>query len=275
MLSKNEPINVDPLFWLYGKNYRTFNREVAKILDSINAAIFLSELADKYKLNLDEKTLTDDGFFYYEQKDVEQRILLKRKCQDSSIDILINCGLIQKKNRGMPQKRYFKINIEEALKLFFKLKGSSCNSKDPLFWLYADNYCPYNADVAKTLESVYAAIFLAELSSSFRYFRERKELTDDGFFFYEIDDMEKKTHLSLDQQNTCVSILLKKNLIQKEVKGCSPPRRYFKINEECILMLFFNSNFYEKQEKYAPQDVSAILSESYKSFCPRVEKHYS
>jgi len=223
---------------------------------------------------LDEKTLTDDGFFYYEQKEVEQRILLKRKCQESCIDILVDRGLIQKKNRGMPQKRYFKINIEETLNLFFKIKGSLSNSKDLLFWLYADNYCPYNADVARILENVYAAIFLAELSSSFRYFRGRKELTNDDFFFYEIEDMEKKTHLSLDQQNNCVSILLKKNLIQKEVRGCSPPRRYFKINEECILMLFFNSYFYEEQEKCAPHDVSAILSESYKSFCPKVINHF-
>jgi len=114
----------DPLFWLYADNYRTFNIDVARKLKSIHAAILLAELASKHRYHRDRNELLNDpkhgdGWFYYKQEDLEERTYLSRKNQDTTIDILITFGLIEKKVIGMPSKRYFRLNHKALQSLFF------------------------------------------------------------------------------------------------------------------------------------------------------------
>ncbi len=113
----------DPLFWLYADNYRTYNVDVAKKLKSINAAIFLSEIASRYRYHRDRGELLNDlkygeGWFYLTQETVEERTYLSRKNQDTAFKILESLNLIEKKTLGLPAKRYFRLNKKE-IQIYF------------------------------------------------------------------------------------------------------------------------------------------------------------
>lgn len=113
----------DKLSWLYADNYRTYNIDIARRLNSIHAAILLAELASRYRYHRDRDELTSDskhgdGWFYYTQEDLEDRTLLTRKNQDTCIEILQGFGLIEKKSIGIPAKRHFRINIERINEFF-------------------------------------------------------------------------------------------------------------------------------------------------------------
>lgn len=108
---------MDPLFWLYADNYRTYNVEVAEKLGSIFAAILLAELASRYRYHRERDELVNDekhgsDWFYYMYEDVERRTCLSRKNQDTAIRILESHGLIEKKAFGMHPKRHFRLNFE-------------------------------------------------------------------------------------------------------------------------------------------------------------------
>jgi hypothetical protein len=111
----------DPLFWLSQDNYRTYNREVAKLL-GIYAAIFLSELASKQRYHTDRGEVTPEGFFYFTQPDMEDRTCLTRDQQEKAVSILCKHNLIEKRIMGIPSKRFFRVNGHAINELFFGKK---------------------------------------------------------------------------------------------------------------------------------------------------------
>ena len=104
------------------ENYRIYNIDLAKALGSINASIFLSEILGRYKFHLknspDEMIEDKDGiWFFFTQEKAYDRLGLSRKEQDTAIKILIEKGVISKKQMGLPCRRYFMIHEEEIVKL--------------------------------------------------------------------------------------------------------------------------------------------------------------
>lgn len=93
---------------LNANNYLTVNREIARKI-GINAAIFLSEIIDKF-CYFEARGQLDDGWFYLTVDDAESRTTLKKDCQTGAIKILKELGFIETKQRGMPAKRYFKVD---------------------------------------------------------------------------------------------------------------------------------------------------------------------
>ena len=127
----------DPLFWLYADNYRTYNLDVAKKLNSIHAAILLSELASRQRYHQERNELTSDpthgeGWFYYTKELLEERTCLTRKNQDTSIEILENHGLIEKKVLGIPSKRHFRLDPNIVNGFFFDAGQPSLSETDNL-----------------------------------------------------------------------------------------------------------------------------------------------
>ncbi|SOC39066.1 hypothetical protein [Ureibacillus acetophenoni] len=81
-----------------------------------------------------------------------------------------------------------------------------------------------------------AAVLYAELISKQQYFAQRGLLTEDGFFFNTIENMELDTTLTKYQQKKAIDKLVELKLIKRDNRG-SPPMRFFKINEdETVIM---------------------------------------
>lgn len=97
-----------------------------------------------------------------------------------------------------------------------------------------DGFVIYNRNLAKNI-GVNEAILYSELLSRWNYFRERGQLTEDGFFFNTVKDLEEGTALSDYQQRRALNSLKDKGLIEMEVRGI-PAKRYFRIVEDSELI---------------------------------------
>jgi len=95
-------------------DYQTYNRSVARAVGSVNAAIMLSELINRYKCNQERGELVTfdkapGEWFYYTLEKCEERTVLSRKEQDRAIKYLTDHGLVIKQSFGTPAKRHFQI----------------------------------------------------------------------------------------------------------------------------------------------------------------------
>lgn len=99
---------------LMGSGYWVLNKKVVQEL-GIENAFLLSNFAEAEVMMKDGA-----GWFYQTSGTVEEMTGLTRYKQDKIIDELIKIGVLKKDVRGMPAKRYFKIDYEEVSKLVFK-----------------------------------------------------------------------------------------------------------------------------------------------------------
>jgi len=97
-----------------------------------------------------------------------------------------------------------------------------------------DGFIIYNKNLARNI-GVNEAILYSELLSRWNYFKERGQLTEDGFFFNTVKDLEEGTALSEYQQRRALNSLKEKGLIEIEVRGI-PAKRYFRIVEDSELI---------------------------------------
>jgi hypothetical protein len=81
-----------------------------------------------------------------------------------------------------------------------------------------------------------AAIMYGEILSKWNYFSIRDDLTDDGFFYNTIEDMQGDTTLGRRNQVEAIKILVDANLIEYKVAGM-PAKRFFKVNEDESIVL--------------------------------------
>ncbi len=129
---------MDPLFFLYQEDYGIYSRSLAKYLKSLNASVVLSELAQRRKYHADRNELISDErygdeWFYMTHEKMEERTSLSRKEQDSSLKILIENGLIEQKNFGVPAKRHFRLKTDKILEIYgLSKKHSSLTKTDKL-----------------------------------------------------------------------------------------------------------------------------------------------
>ena len=98
-------------------NYQQYNRVIAKHLKSVNAAIMLSELINRYQYHEDRNELVEfkkhEGiWFYYQIEKCTERTVLSKKEQSSAIAILESHDCFKKASIGIPAKRHFRINHE-------------------------------------------------------------------------------------------------------------------------------------------------------------------
>lgn len=140
-MSNSESITYDPesfLSFLNNESYQTYNRNIAKQLRSVNAAIMLSELIQRYQNHKKQKELINhetygEAWFFYTHETGEERTCLSRFEQDNGIKKLEEAGYIQKITFGLPARRHFRIlskNIMESL--LFSKKHSSLRESDKL-----------------------------------------------------------------------------------------------------------------------------------------------
>ena len=83
------------------------------------------------------------------------------------------------------------------------------------------------------------AILLGELASESDYWQKNKGMTEDGYFFSTIENIEEKTTLSEYKQRRCLNNLKDLGIVSVIVKGM-PAKRYIKINEAEVLKILEN-----------------------------------
>lgn len=117
--------------------------------------------------------------------------------------------------------------------------------------------------VNKTLMKEYGlmeAVLLGELAGEYEYWAANGGLTDDGYFFSTIENVQEETTLTVKQQRKAIDSLKKRGVLDVRVKG-QPSKRYFKINESAIYNLLFgteqnvqngNFNFAEMDKLKSP-----------------------
>ena len=104
---------------LMSSNYWTLNKDVVKMF-GIETAFMLSNLAEAESMMADE-----DGWFYQTHDTVESMTGLSRHKQDVAIDKLEKEGILHKRVRGIPAKRYFKLDYKALANKFVKNSQTS------------------------------------------------------------------------------------------------------------------------------------------------------
>lgn len=100
-----------------------FNANLARALGSNNAALFLQQC-----LYWTTRTADKEGWFYKTIEEFYEELNLTRREQESVIKILTKHKILEKEVKGVPPKRYFRINLL-ALREF--LESPSICTKTP------------------------------------------------------------------------------------------------------------------------------------------------
>src|SRR5699024_6601763 len=91
---------------LLSSNYWVLNKNVVKTF-GIETAFLLTNLAEA-----EQMMSTDDGWFDQTSDTLEELTTLSRYKQDNAIEQLENAGILEKDVRGIPAKRYFRLNYK-------------------------------------------------------------------------------------------------------------------------------------------------------------------
>lgn len=111
---------------LMSSNYWTLNKDVVRMF-GIETAFMLSNLAEAESMMSD-----DEGWFYQTGDTVESITGLSRHKQDVAIDKLEKEGILHKQVRGIPAKRYFKLDYNEFANKFAKISQTRMQKNDKL-----------------------------------------------------------------------------------------------------------------------------------------------
>jgi len=112
----------------------TINKKLAHAI-GIDATIMYSELISKHFYFDARQELTDDGFFFNTVENMQADTALSKYQQSKAIKKLVELDLIKHRNKGLPQRRYFKImlnsesKVSQLLATGEKLKNSTFKSK--------------------------------------------------------------------------------------------------------------------------------------------------
>ena len=112
---------------LMSSNYYTLNKQIVKEL-GIESAFLLTIL-----IEASDGLADNEGWFYQTIEKIGELTGLGRHKQDKIIKELIDLKILEQKNKGVPCKRYFKVNYEMIENLVFQNQQSSLSKKDKLF----------------------------------------------------------------------------------------------------------------------------------------------
>lgn len=111
---------------LMSSNYYTLNKQIVKTLE-IEPAFLLTILIEASDGLADE-----EGWFYQTIEKIGELTGIGRHKQDKIIKDLIESKILEQKNKGVPCKRYFKINYEIIENLVFQKQQTSLSQNDKL-----------------------------------------------------------------------------------------------------------------------------------------------
>ena len=83
----------------------------------LEAAVLIGELSSEFIYHSNKGYLTEDGYFFSTVKNIEDKTTIKEKRQRAILKELEEMELIKTVKRGLPSKRYIKINQNNLLNL--------------------------------------------------------------------------------------------------------------------------------------------------------------
>lgn len=96
---------------LASENYFIVNRDLVRNL-GLESAVMIGELASEYNYFQKHNELID-GWFYSTLENIEERTTLSKYNQNKIINKLKEKGILETKLKGVPARRYIKINEKE------------------------------------------------------------------------------------------------------------------------------------------------------------------
>ena len=111
---------------LMSSNYYTLNKQIVKEL-GIESAFLLTIL-----IEASDGLADNEGWFYQTIEKIGELTGLGRHKQDKIIKELIDLKILEQKNKGVPCKRYFKVNYEMIENLVFQNQQSSLSENGKL-----------------------------------------------------------------------------------------------------------------------------------------------
>lgn len=111
------------LRFIASDNYIIFNKDIAKKW-GIDCALMLGELASESEYWRKQGKL-EDGYFYSTVKNIEENTTLSDKKQRTALALLKELGIVDFKLKGLPAKRYIKINEDALMKA---LQNKDCEN---------------------------------------------------------------------------------------------------------------------------------------------------
>ena len=106
---------MDIIEYLANDNYVIVNKELIKVF-GLKEAVLIGELCREYRYWKSLDKLEDD-MFYSSIDNIKDNIGLSAYEQRSAIQSLQNCGVLETELKGVPAKKYFKINQSQLLKI--------------------------------------------------------------------------------------------------------------------------------------------------------------
>lgn len=123
---------------LMSSNYYTLNKQIVKEL-GIESAFLLTIL-----IEASDGLADNEGWFYQTIEKIGELTGLGRHKQDKIIKELIDLKILEQKNKGVPCKRYFKVNYEMIENLVFQNQQSSLSENGKLDCQKKTNYSVEN-----------------------------------------------------------------------------------------------------------------------------------
>ena len=127
---------------LMSSSYYTLNKQIVKEL-GIESAFLLTILIEASDGLADE-----EGWFYQTIEKIGELTGIGRHKQDKIIKELIELKILEQKNKGVPCKRYFKVNYEMIENLVFQNQQSSLSENGKLDCKKKTNYSAENSQTS-------------------------------------------------------------------------------------------------------------------------------
>lgn len=112
---------------LMSSSYFVLNKQIVKLF-GIETAFLLTTL-----IEASDGLANDEGWFYKTAPSLEEETGLSNHKQSKIIEELTKLGILEQENKGMPMKRYFRINFQKIEELVFKtqdLKNSKPSNEE-------------------------------------------------------------------------------------------------------------------------------------------------
>ena len=127
---------------LMSSNYYTLNKQIVKEL-GIESAFLLTIL-----IEASDGLADNEGWFYQTIEKIGELTGLGRHKQDKIIKELIDLKILEQKNKGVPCKRYFKVNYQMIENLVFQNQQSSLSENGKLDCQKKANYSAENSQTS-------------------------------------------------------------------------------------------------------------------------------
>ena len=124
-----EKINIVSL--LASDNFIVINRDMLKRY-GLNVTLMLCELASEYNYYNKEGKLEEDGLFFSTIENISDKTGLSRYQQAEALKTLDEMGIVKTIVKGIPAKRYFKLDVEKLANKIASNSPSSLQKTDKL-----------------------------------------------------------------------------------------------------------------------------------------------